>query len=172
MLLALAGKEAASNLFGSLSLIFSKSFKIWDLIRVKWLEWNVEEITLSYTKLIDKKWNIIYMPNKNIVTETIENLTQWKHKKFDISMPLPLDIELDKQKKLLSEIEKHIEKRVKSWDFPSYKLQFDSVGQTAIIYNLLIELPPSSDMVSIKKWLFLEIRKIFDELDIKFAKQS
>ncbi|EKD44739.1 MAG: hypothetical protein ACD_71C00023G0001 [uncultured bacterium (gcode 4)] len=72
---ALAGKEAVSNFSGSLSLIFSHNFKIGDTIRVKGYEGIVEEISLSTTRLVDKTWVVIFIPNKLILSETIENIS-------------------------------------------------------------------------------------------------
>lgn len=76
MAFALASKEVASNLFGSLSLIFGKFFKISDRIRIKGFEGTVEEITLSHTRLTDKGGHTVYVPNKYLTAEPIENLSE------------------------------------------------------------------------------------------------
>lgn len=81
IMLAFAGKDYAANLIGSLNLIFSHSFKIGDVIRVKGYEGTVEEITLTLTRLTDKVGATVFMPNKLIVSETIENLSD---KRFEI----------------------------------------------------------------------------------------
>jgi MscS family membrane protein len=84
-LFALASKDFISNLFGSLSLIFSKNFKIGDTIRVKGFEGTVEEISLSHTRIIDKKGTVIFMPNKLIISETVENLSMAPMKRADFT---------------------------------------------------------------------------------------
>ena len=49
----------------------------------------VEEITLSHTKLIDQAGHTVFMPNKFIVAEPIENLSDsvFKRAKFSVSIP-------------------------------------------------------------------------------------
>jgi small-conductance mechanosensitive channel len=106
---ALASKEFIANLFGSLSLIFSKNFKIGDTIRVKGYEGVVDEISLSYTRLIDKKGTVIFMPNKLIISETVENLSMAPSKKLEFPCELPIS-DVKELKKALESIEKDIKK--------------------------------------------------------------
>lgn len=89
LVLAFASKELASNLFGSLSLIFGNFFKIHDRIRIKGFEGTVEEITLSYTRLTDKNGQTVFMPNKYLTAEPVENLTDSAFKTADIPVTLP-----------------------------------------------------------------------------------
>ncbi|EKE30272.1 MAG: hypothetical protein ACD_2C00015G0001 [uncultured bacterium (gcode 4)] len=168
VIFALAWKEAASNLFGSFSLIFSKSFKPGDYIKIKWLEWTVEEITLSYTRLTDKKWNMLYIPNKNIITESIENLTQWKHRKTEIIFPLPLSISSKDLKKLLKSFEAFGDKSKKDWVIEDYKLIFDSLNATQNI-SFTFQSLTKADNVLLKKNVYLDLKNILDEQGISLS---
>lgn len=107
VLFALASKEFISNLFGSLSLIFSKNFKIGDTIKVKGYEGIVDEISLSYTRLVDKKGTVIFMPNKLIISETVENLSMAASKKLEFPCELPIS-DAKELKKALESIETEI----------------------------------------------------------------
>ncbi len=109
VMFALASKEFIANLFGSLSLIFSKNFKIGDIIKVKGYEGTVDEISLSYTKLIDKKGTVIFMPNKLIISETVENLSMAPTKKLEFPCELPAT-NTKELKKALESIEKDVKK--------------------------------------------------------------
>ncbi len=96
LVFALASKEFASNLFGSLSLIFGNFFKIHDRIRVKGFEGTVEEITLSYTRLTDKNGHSVFMPNKYLNAEPVENLSQNQFKTADIPFSVPTSFEISR----------------------------------------------------------------------------
>ncbi|MDD5197610.1 MAG: mechanosensitive ion channel [Candidatus Gracilibacteria bacterium] len=109
VLFALASKEFISNLFGSLSLIFSKNFKIGDTIKVKTFEGTVEEISLSYTRLVDRKGTVIFMPNKLIVSETVENLSMAPMKRADFTCEIPVH-DAKKLQKILETTEKEVKK--------------------------------------------------------------
>lgn len=73
---AIASRDIIANLLWSLSIILSKMLEIGDTIRVKWHEWVVEEITMSYTKIMNIEGKVVYIPNKILSTESLENLTR------------------------------------------------------------------------------------------------
>ncbi|EKE28346.1 MAG: MscS mechanosensitive ion channel [uncultured bacterium (gcode 4)] len=171
VIIALAGKEAASNLFGSLSLIFSKSFKPWDIIRIKWIEWVVEEITLSNTKLTDKKWNIVYIPNKNIIVESIENLSQWRHRKNEFIFPIPLSISSKDMKKLIKSLESYWDKAKKDLTIEEYKIMFDSIGTGVQNITFMYQSSSKSDNVKLKKNIYFDLKDILDEQNILLIAQ-
>jgi len=113
VLIAIAGKETISNFVWSIILVFNKNFKIGDRIRIimkKTYEWTVEEITLSYTKLIDSSGNVVYIPNKNILLETIENLSQAKFNKIEINLNLSLVNEKSRIDNFIENLEKNLKK--------------------------------------------------------------
>lgn len=103
---ALASKELASNLFGSLSLIFGHFFKIHDRIRIKGFEGTVEEITLSYTRITDKNGHTVFMPNKYLTAEPIENLSETSYKSTDVSAVFPTSFGLENFVKTVSDLGK------------------------------------------------------------------
>lgn len=106
MVFALASKELASNLFGSLSLIFGHFFKIHDRIRIKGFEGTVEEITLSYTRITDKNGHTVFMPNKYLTAEPIENLSETSFKTCDIPAVFPTDMGVQKFSDAVSKLPK------------------------------------------------------------------
>lgn len=84
---AIASKDVVANLLWSLSLIFSKAFWIGDTIRVQWLEWIVDEVTLNYTKVIWMDGKLIFIPNRSLLSEKIENLTRRKFIRYEWKIP-------------------------------------------------------------------------------------
>lgn len=169
ILIALASKEFISNLFGSLSLIFSKSFKLWDKIKVKLYEWTVDEITLSYTRLVDKRWNYIYMPNKNIITENIENFSHGKFKKQEIILPVPIDTPRETIDKLIESLEKMSKKLIKDEIIEKYDISFNSFENWTQNIGYSFQCEIKSDTKSIKNNIYFEIRSILDKQEIKLG---
>lgn len=155
VLIAIAGKETISNFVGSIILVFNKNFKIWDRIRIimkKTYEWTVEEITLSYTKLIDSSGNVIYIPNKNILLETIENLSQAKFNKIEINLNLSLSNEKNKIDNFIENLEKSLKKN-KIIDNFNINFSFDNAG-----FLIFIEIFTEEKTQTLKNQLILEIK--------------
>lgn len=91
-ILALAGKDIMTNLFGSLSILLSRTFDIGESIRVsggktKYYEGIVEEITLNYTKLTHISGEVIFIPNRLIYTEVVENLSRRRFFVYEYIVP-------------------------------------------------------------------------------------
>ncbi|MDD2891606.1 MAG: mechanosensitive ion channel [Candidatus Gracilibacteria bacterium] len=153
LLFALASKDFISNLFGSLSLIFSKNFKIGDIIRVKGFEGIVEEISLSHTRLIDKKGTVIFMPNKLIISETVENLSMTPLKRTNFTCEIPAS-----STKELKNILDTIEKEVQVLGGENTKIISHIEGLTANGYTITLKLETTiNDIDTLKKdiWILL-----------------
>ena len=162
VLFALASKEAISNLFGSLSLIFSHNFKIGDTIRVKGLEGVVEEISISYTRLVDKKGSAIFMPNKLIVSETIENLSMAPSKKAEFAFDTGVQLDTKTAKKFLEWLENDIEKLEKTHGPLHTKVSIEGLWEKWL--NILVKIDSESEnMAKIKREIWLLIREKMEE---------
>lgn len=153
VLFALASKEFISNLFGSLSLIFSHNFKIGDTIKVKGFEGTVEEITLSCTRLVDRKGTVIFMPNKLVISETVENLSMAPMKRADFTCEIPV-FDAKELRKILESTEKEVRKL--GGDDMKITSSIDGLTEKGYTITLKIETI-SGDMSSLKKdvWMLL-----------------
>ena len=163
VLIAIAGKETISNFFWSITLIFNKNFKIGDRIRIimkKTYEWTVEEITLSYTKLIDSSWAVIYIPNKNLLLETIENLSQSKINNIEINLHFSFANEKNKIENFIEKLEKSLKKNSLIEDF---KINFSiEKNSFQVALNIFTE-PKNTDL---KNQLMLIIKEEIEKQNL------
>lgn len=65
----------------------SKTFEIGETIRVKNLEGIVEEINLNYTKIMSTEGKVVFMPNKVLNTEQLENLSRRRFYVYTFKIP-------------------------------------------------------------------------------------
>ncbi len=87
VIFALASKDIIANLLWSLSIIMSRTFEIGETIRVKNLEGVVEEINLNYTKIMSDEGKVVFMPNRVLNTEQIENLSRRRFYVYIFKIP-------------------------------------------------------------------------------------
>ncbi|MDD2487026.1 MAG: mechanosensitive ion channel [Candidatus Gracilibacteria bacterium] len=164
VILALAGKEAFTNLFGSLTLVFSKNFKIGDSIRIKGYEGNVSEITLSNTKLIDKKGNFVYIPNKFVISEIVENLSQQKFKRIELKMNITGTSKLDSIRKSMEKIVKNLEKN-RFIEETVLNLDIDN----GLILNASLKISAEGDLPKNKTEIISLMKDEFEKEGIEFG---
>lgn len=71
--LALASQKTVANIFGAVSIIINRPFKIWDTIAVWSNKWVVKDIGIIYLQIENEEWNIVFIPNETLISASIEN---------------------------------------------------------------------------------------------------
>ena len=146
VLLAIASRDIITNLFGSLSILLSRTFDIGEIIRVQLrsnvaYEWLVEEITLNYTKMTRLTGEVVFIPNRLIYTETLENISRRRF--FDYTYRVPF-----KKQSNVADIKTRmriIESKIASYD--PIEVLYDSEIPNAVdlVYKITIMLPEENE---------------------------
>jgi len=89
--LALAAKDTAANLFGSIALLVDRSVKVGEWIRVNEIEGTVEDIGMRTTKIRTFEKSLIAIPNSIVATSPIENYSRRGIRRIKMSIGLPYD---------------------------------------------------------------------------------
>ena len=74
--IALAAKESVENFFASFTILTDKPFQTGDTIKLGSLGGKVEHIGFRSTRLRNADGSLFIIPNKKLVNENVENLTQ------------------------------------------------------------------------------------------------
>lgn len=133
--LALAAQKSVSNIFWAISIIINKPFKVWEYVRINWFTWKVKEIGLTYLEVRDASWNKILIPNENLISTAIENLTQRDNRRTDFSVWVVYETTIEKLKKWVEIIEDILKKYVEEWTMESYRVNFDSFWDFSLNIN-------------------------------------
>lgn len=134
----LASKDIIANLLGSISIIMSKTFEIGETIRIKWVEGIVEEISLSYTKIMSTEGKLIYMPNKILNSEQLENLTRRRFFSYVYYIPFK---KAWGDPKTIKETLKIIEEKIDRYSPIEVKIRTEFPNQLDCAYVFTINLP-------------------------------
>lgn len=74
----LAFKEVLWNMFAGMMILYTKEFKMWDIIEIQWWEnyfWRVEEITIRYTVIRTLDLRQVIIPNMTMISEPIKTFS-------------------------------------------------------------------------------------------------
>ena len=93
---ALAAKDTLANMFGSLTVLADRPFKMGDRIKFDRFEGKVEEIGLRSTKIKTDQNTEVTIPNANLAIGSIENITQRQTARQD-KIVLKLDRSLNSE---------------------------------------------------------------------------
>ena len=139
---ALASKDIIANLLWSLSIILSKTFEIGDTIRIKNIEWIVEEINLNYTKMMSTEGKVIYIPNRTLNTENLENLTRRRFYLYSYKVPIKKGI-WDPEK--VRDILMIIEWKISEYSPIDIEIKTEIPNANDFVYIFEVKVPEESD---------------------------
>jgi MscS family membrane protein len=171
--IALAARDTAANLFGSLMILLDKPFKTGDYIKIGTIEGVVEEIGFRSTQIKGDGDSSITMPNSLIANSNIENLGIGKKNKSSFSIYLPydtnpinLEIFLDKIKSMLTKNPLILREKI--------LVNFYKISDPGLeIYISFFMVPSEIEQeLNILQKIYLDIFKIAGDLEIKFVTQN
>ncbi|MEA3488771.1 MAG: mechanosensitive ion channel [Candidatus Omnitrophota bacterium] len=91
-----------SNYAAGTTLIFTKPFKVGDIVEVSDVTGEVTDMTLARTEMKTLDGTVIFIPNKQIIGEVIHNYSAFK--KLDITVGISYESDVDKAIKIIKEI--------------------------------------------------------------------
>jgi MscS family membrane protein len=104
MAFALAAKDSASNLFGSLVIFTDKPFKIGDWVVIDDVEGTIETIGIRSTKVRTFAKALVTVPNSKVVNSSILNWTRMNKRRIKMKLGLTYDTTESQLKKITYEI--------------------------------------------------------------------
>lgn len=81
--------QTINNVVAGFYVVVSRPFKVKDYVRIGDVEGQVEEISINYTKLYTPSFNILLLPNTQVMNSRILNCTHEGFIKYTFSMSLP-----------------------------------------------------------------------------------
>jgi MscS family membrane protein len=104
---SLAAQDSLKNLFGSITIIMDRSFKIGERIICSGCDGVIEDIGLRTTRVRTSGGHVISIPNANIVNSPIENVSRRPAIRRNFTLVLKLDTTVEKMQlalKLINDI--------------------------------------------------------------------
>lgn len=122
---ALAAQKSITNVFGAITILLNKPFKIWDYVNVNGHIWTVKEIGLSYLTITDELWHQVMIPNENIISSSVENYSVRQNRRTDFGIGVVYGTSLEKMKEWVKIIENILQPYTDEWTIWSFRVNFD-----------------------------------------------
>ncbi|MEM7646203.1 MAG: mechanosensitive ion channel family protein [Pseudomonadota bacterium] len=101
---ALAAKDTAANLFGSIMILIDRPFKIGDWIKVGDVEGTVEEIGFRSTRVRTFYNSLITVPNANMANAQIDNMGERQYRRTRTILDIAYDTPVSKMQNFIEGI--------------------------------------------------------------------
>lgn len=158
-----AAKTSISNMICGLFLILEKSFVVGDTISVKGHQGEIMSIDLLSIKIRTPENTMVRLPNEEILSCDVINLTHFKQRRLDILLGISYEADLGKVQKLLLKIAADSSFNSQK---PTASVILENFGDTAINLRLSIWVS-KADYYEAKDALQQSIKLAFDEKGIE-----
>lgn len=108
--IALAAKESVENLFAAFTILSDKPFKVNDIIKLGNFEGSVERIGFRATRIRASNGAAYIIPNKKLVNENLENLSDRDTRGMKMTINLRYGIPHQDLEKMIAELREMITK--------------------------------------------------------------
>jgi len=100
-----------SNYAAGITLVFTKPFKVGDIIEVAGVTGEVCDMTLARTEIITVDGTMVVVPNKHIIGEVIQNYSEYK--RLDIKVGISYSSDVGKAIDVVKDVVKREERVVR-----------------------------------------------------------
>ena len=154
------------NFACGLILLFEKPLKVDDVLDMDGTFGKVKEIGFRASQLTTPDNETLIVPNSNLVTSQITNLTHGEDTKLRLHIPIGVAYgsNIEKVKEILLEI---VEKEEKVLKEPVPRVVFTEFGDSALGFDLVLWINSPMDKVTVKTNIREEVNRKFNEEDIE-----
>lgn len=167
---ALAAKDTAANLFGSITIMIDRPFEIGDWIQTPTVEGTVEEMGFRSTRVRTFAQSLVTIPNSVMSNEPITNWSKMGKRRITYKLKLnynttPSQVE-ECVKRLRTMLKAHPE--VHPQTIFAYFESFGENGLEILLY-FFTKTTVWEEFLKVQEDVNLKIMKILEELDIQVA---
>lgn len=161
---ALAAKDTAASIFGSITIILDKPFTIGDWIQVGAVEGTVEEIGLRSTKVRNSSQALVSVPNSLISSSVITNLSRLAKRRIKLVLNLNPDANQTQINRCIDSLKSMLAEHP-NIDADSISVNSQHIGENMYALILYFAMGPASfnNQLEIKNVIDLKIMNVLKE---------
>lgn len=150
--IALAAKESVENFFASFIILTDKPFSVGDAIRLDKYEGTVERVGFRSTRVISGEGSLFIIPNKKLIGENLENLSERASRKIKLLINLSYGISANGLQEIITAIKEQLAQA--KFIINPIEVNVESFGeasfQISVSYYLPTPLPEDCNIATVK----------------------
>ena len=169
--ISLAAKDTVGNLFGSLTVLLDRPFRIGDWVKIDGtVEGMVEEVGLRSCRIRTFHNSLITIPNGMLTNAHIDNLGVRQYRRFTTKVSVQYDTPVEKIEAFCEAIRTIIkESKYTRKDYFHVYLNEMSAYSLDILLYVFFEVPDWSEELNERHRLLMDILKVGHEMGVEFA---
>ncbi|BFU77112.1 mechanosensitive ion channel family protein [Arcobacter sp. 15-2] len=170
MALALAAKDTAANLFGSLVIFIDKPFRVGDWIKTPQVEGTIETIGIRSTKVRTFAQALVTVPNATLANSAILNWSAMGKRRIKMNLGVTYDTPGETVEQIIKDIKTMLESRddIDQETIHIYFSEFASSSLNIFCYYFT-KSTNWGEFMRVRENTYLEIIKIVEKNGSSFA---
>ncbi|MCD8108533.1 MAG: mechanosensitive ion channel family protein [Clostridiales bacterium] len=163
--IGLALQGTLSNFAGGVLILMLRPFKVGDYIKedTSGNEGRVQEIQLFYTKLVTLDNKVVIVPNANLTSSSLTNMTNQDRRRVDIKVGISYSADIREAKRVIETVLAGEQKRIE--DEP-YRIYVDELADSSVVIGTMTWVR-TEDYYEVKWRLTENIKYALDENNIE-----
>jgi len=170
MAFALAAKDTAANLFGSLVIFTDKPFKVGDWIKTPQVEGTIENIGIRSTKVRTFAQALVTVPNATLANSAILNWSKMGKRRIKMNVGLTYDTKSETIENIVKEIQNMLIKHqdIHQETMHVYFSAFDASSLNIFCYYFT-KTTNWAEFMKVREDTYFKIMKIVEQNGSSFA---
>ena len=167
---ALAAKDTAANLFGSIMIFSDSPFRVGDWVKFESVEGTVESVGFRSTKVRTFYNSLVSVPNATVANVAIDNMGRRQYRRVYATLGLTYDTTPDEMEAFLEGVKNIIlaNPTTRKDYFHVVFSGYDDSSLSVMLYFFL-SVPDWSEELVQRQNIYLEILRLAKELKVSFA---
>jgi len=168
---ALAAKDAAANLFGSIAIMVDNSIKVGDWVKVDNIEGIVEDIGMRTTKIRTFYKSLVAIPNSIVANSHIENFSRRDIRRIKASIGVTYDTSVGQIQNIIKDIKNMLKSHNGISQEDIMLVNFNNFGDSAqeILVYTFTNTANWQEYLDIKEDIYYKIKEIVSKYGSSFA---
>ncbi|TSB23446.1 mechanosensitive ion channel family protein [Psychrobacter sp. YGAH215] len=160
-----AAQSTLANFIAGITILLEQSFQVGDWVNINDNEGRVVVIALRTTHILTRDNITVIIPNSNVASSVVTNLTSKNFIRFDIRMRIAFEDDVDKAREVILQVLSDSEVVLKR---PETSATVDEIGEYGVFFVIRFWVKPAAvaRMPKIKEGLRENIKRAFDAADI------
>jgi len=169
--IALAAKDTAANVFGSLTIFTDRPFQIGDWVILGGsVEGVVEEVGFRSTRIRTFYGSVVSVPNAKVANETIDNMGKRIHRRVKATIGVTYDTPPDKLEAFIGDIRSHLATNPAVAE-GTREVHLAALGASSldVMLYFFLDVPGWTQELEERARIYVEIIRLAQEHGVSFA---
>ena len=160
-----AAQSTLANFIAGITILLEQSFQVGDWVNINDNEGRVVVIALRTTHVLTRDNITVIIPNSNVASSVVINLTSKNFIRFDIRMRIAFEDDIDKAREVLLQV---LSESDVVLNRPETSATVDEIGEYGVFFIVRFWVKPAAvaRMPKIKEGLKENIKRAFDAANI------